>query len=103
LGLVRSYWRAEVEVLAWQPQFEIVHRRIIPAAQARHLVRDPDEVATRISQRALIEAHPDSWQSPMAIRSLNSLRLGPPAGLRTRPDLRRYSEASPGGRPLAHF
>ena len=57
LVLVRSYWRAEVEVLAWQPQFEIVHRRIIPAAQARHLVRDPDEVATRVSQRALIEAY----------------------------------------------
>jgi 8-oxo-dGTP pyrophosphatase MutT (NUDIX family) len=57
LVLVRSYWRAEVEVLAWQPQFEIVHRRIIPAAQARYHVRDPDEVATRISHRALIEAH----------------------------------------------
>jgi 8-oxo-dGTP pyrophosphatase MutT (NUDIX family) len=57
LVLVRSYWRTEVEVLAWQPQFEIVHRRIIPAAQARHYVRDPDDVATRISQRALIEAH----------------------------------------------
>ena len=57
LVLVRSYWRAEVEVLAWQPQFEIVHRRMIPATQARHQVRDPDEAAARISQRALIEAH----------------------------------------------
>ena len=57
LVLVRSYWRTAVEVLAWQPQFEIVHRRMIPAAQARHQVRDPDEAAARISQRALIEAH----------------------------------------------
>jgi hypothetical protein len=57
LVLVRSYWRAEVEVLAWQPQFEIVHRRMIPATQARHQVRDPDEAAARISQRALIQAH----------------------------------------------
>lgn len=56
LVLVRSYWRAEVEVLAWEPRFEVVHRRIVPAAQARQWVQDPDEVATRISQRALVEA-----------------------------------------------
>jgi 8-oxo-dGTP pyrophosphatase MutT (NUDIX family) len=56
VGLFRSYWRAEVEVLAWEPRFEIAHRRIVPAVQARESVRDPDEVATRISLRALIEA-----------------------------------------------
>ena len=56
LVLLRSYWRAEVEVLPWQPEFEIVHRRIVPVAHAREYVRDPVEVATRISLRALIEA-----------------------------------------------
>jgi hypothetical protein len=54
--LVRSYWRAEVEILAWEPQFEVAHRRIVQATEARNWVRDPDEVATRISQRALVEA-----------------------------------------------
>jgi 8-oxo-dGTP pyrophosphatase MutT (NUDIX family) len=34
LVLVRSMWRAEVRVEAWQPQFEITHRRLVPAAEA---------------------------------------------------------------------
>jgi 8-oxo-dGTP pyrophosphatase MutT (NUDIX family) len=54
--LVRSYWRAEVEILAWEPLFEVVHRRIVQSTEARKWVRDPDEVATRISQPALVEA-----------------------------------------------
>jgi 8-oxo-dGTP pyrophosphatase MutT (NUDIX family) len=56
LVLVRSYWRAEVEILAWEPQFEVEHRRIVSAAQATEYLRDPDMVATRISLRALVEA-----------------------------------------------
>jgi 8-oxo-dGTP pyrophosphatase MutT (NUDIX family) len=56
LVLVRSYWRAEVDVLPWEPRFEIVHRWIVPAAQARECVRDPDEAATRVSMRAMVEA-----------------------------------------------
>lgn len=31
LVLVRSVWRGEVEMLPWAPQFEIGHRRIVPA------------------------------------------------------------------------
>ncbi|HEY3607475.1 MAG TPA: NUDIX domain-containing protein [Pseudonocardiaceae bacterium] len=54
--LVRSYWRADVVIQPWEPLFEIRHRRIVPAASATLVVRDPDEVATRISHRALIEA-----------------------------------------------
>jgi ADP-ribose pyrophosphatase YjhB (NUDIX family) len=54
--LVRSYWLAEVRILPWQPEFEIQHRRIVPAAAASDHVRDPDEVATRISHRALTVA-----------------------------------------------
>ena len=51
LVLVRSYWRAAVEVMPWQPEFEIVHRQIVPAAQAGEYVRDPDDVATLVSLR----------------------------------------------------
>jgi hypothetical protein len=40
----------------WNPQFEIAHRRIVPAAKAGEYVRDPDDAATRISMRALAEA-----------------------------------------------
>lgn len=32
LVLVRSFWRAEVVLGAWEPQFEITHRRVVPAA-----------------------------------------------------------------------
>ncbi|MEV0733629.1 NUDIX domain-containing protein [Polymorphospora sp. NPDC050346] len=56
LVLVRSYWWAEVELLPWQPRFEITHRRIIPVTEATDVVRDPDEAATRIALRALDEA-----------------------------------------------
>lgn len=56
LVLVRSYWRADVEVCPWQPRFEIRHRRVVAATEALLHVRDPDEAATRISHRALLEA-----------------------------------------------
>jgi ADP-ribose pyrophosphatase YjhB (NUDIX family) len=56
LVLVRSYWRADVTVLPWEPRFEIKHRKVIAVADAWSLVRDPDEVATRLSHRALAEA-----------------------------------------------
>ncbi len=29
LVLVRSFWRAEVELAAWKPRFEIPHRRVL--------------------------------------------------------------------------
>ena len=31
LVLVRSMWRAEVELAAWKPQFEIAYRNVVPA------------------------------------------------------------------------
>lgn len=33
LVLVRSAWRAEVELLPWEPRFEIAHRRVVPATE----------------------------------------------------------------------
>ena len=53
--LVRSIWRAEVELLPWEPRFEIAHRRVVPADELRpHLwMEDGFE---RIYQRALMEA-----------------------------------------------
>jgi 8-oxo-dGTP pyrophosphatase MutT (NUDIX family) len=34
LTLVRSFWRADVLLDAWEPQFEITHRQLMPAAEA---------------------------------------------------------------------
>ena len=53
--LVRSIWRAEVELLPWNPRFEIPHRRIVPADEvSAHLwMEDGFE---RIYHRALVEA-----------------------------------------------
>jgi ADP-ribose pyrophosphatase YjhB (NUDIX family) len=31
--LVRSIWRADVELQAWEPRFEIQHRRLVPARE----------------------------------------------------------------------
>jgi 8-oxo-dGTP pyrophosphatase MutT (NUDIX family) len=56
LVLVRSYWLAEVAIGPWKPQFEIEHRKVVPAVEATTHVRDPEAVATRISMRALAEA-----------------------------------------------
>jgi ADP-ribose pyrophosphatase YjhB (NUDIX family) len=53
--LVRSIWRADVELLRWQPRFEITHRRIVPAAEVlSHLWME--EGFALIYMRALIEA-----------------------------------------------
>jgi ADP-ribose pyrophosphatase YjhB (NUDIX family) len=56
LVLVRSFWRAQVNIEPWQPEFEIPYRRVVPAARARDFLREPDTTATRISLRALAEA-----------------------------------------------
>lgn len=38
LILVRSIWRAEVELLEWRPEFEINRRKVVCAAEARALL-----------------------------------------------------------------
>jgi ADP-ribose pyrophosphatase YjhB (NUDIX family) len=54
LILVRSVWRAEVELGAWDPQFEIRHRRLASPEQLRRLpVGGPNAPFVR---RALREA-----------------------------------------------
>jgi len=40
LILVRSLWLAEVDLLAWQPHWEMVERQPFPVAEALNLVRD---------------------------------------------------------------
>ncbi len=40
LVLVRSLWRAEVELAPWEPRFEIPHRRVVAATEVwDHLAR----------------------------------------------------------------
>ncbi len=55
LVLVRSIWRAEVELMSWEPRFEIAHRRIVPSAELMlHLWME--EGFEPIYHRALVEA-----------------------------------------------
>ena len=54
-ALVRSVWRAEVELLKWEPRFEIPHRQVVPAADLlSHLWME--EGFAPIYYRALKEA-----------------------------------------------
>ena len=53
--LVRSFWRADVTTNAWEPQFEIAHRRLLPPDQVLGCVTTRDGV-TAMTWRALIEA-----------------------------------------------
>jgi hypothetical protein len=55
LVLVRSIWRAEVELMPWEPRFEIAHRRVVPANELlSHLWMEDGMEA--IFHRALTEA-----------------------------------------------
>ena len=55
LVLVRSFWRAEVQLAAWEPKFEVAHRRVVPVnARPAHLWMG-DGFAP-IFQRAFAEA-----------------------------------------------
>lgn len=55
LVLVRSLWRAEVEVEPWKPRFEITHRRLVPAAAAFACLTLPAELRP-LHRRAFAEA-----------------------------------------------
>jgi ADP-ribose pyrophosphatase YjhB (NUDIX family) len=55
LVLVRSIWLAWVELMPWEPRFEIAHRRVVPAAELlKHLWME--EGFEPIYHRALVEA-----------------------------------------------
>jgi len=55
LVLVRSIWRADVDLLAWQPEHEIPFRRVVPAPDlAEHLWMEPG--AEPVYARAAHEA-----------------------------------------------
>lgn len=66
--LVRSLWRAEVSVEPWEPQFEITHRRLVPAAEAFACLALPAGLRP-LRRRAFTEAglvtdHGDVGDSP---------------------------------------
>lgn len=55
LVLVRSVWRAAVELMPWEPRFEIAHRRVVPATELlSHL--SMDDGVEPIFYRGLTEA-----------------------------------------------
>lgn len=57
LVLVRSFWRAEVELAPWEPQFEIPHRRVFPKADVPDLLaKDHMDGSAPILIRAFHEA-----------------------------------------------
>lgn len=42
LVLVRSIWRGTVDLLPWEPRFEVRHRRLVPGSEVlRHIDIDP--------------------------------------------------------------
>jgi ADP-ribose pyrophosphatase YjhB (NUDIX family) len=53
--IVRSVWRADVELGPWEPKFEITHRRLVPVADVLDVLTI-DDAYVRIVSRALIEA-----------------------------------------------
>ncbi len=55
LVLVRSVWRAEVELMPWEPRFEIAHRRVVPANELLSHLR-MEQGFEPIYHRALAEA-----------------------------------------------
>lgn len=55
LVIVRSLWRADVDLLAWEPQFEVLHRRLVAYDDALSAL-GVDAGLDRIICRALLEA-----------------------------------------------
>jgi hypothetical protein len=53
LVLVRSFWRAEVTLEPWVPQFEIVARQVVPPAELLSRLPQP---YLPLLRRALVEA-----------------------------------------------
>jgi ADP-ribose pyrophosphatase YjhB (NUDIX family) len=58
--LVRSIWRADVEVLPWAPQHEIPYRTIVPAAELPHRL-DMEPGFEPLYARAAAEAGLVRW------------------------------------------
>lgn len=56
LVLVSSFWRADVRIDPWEPEFEIEHRRIVPCSAAARYVVGSDGAVDLIHLRALVEA-----------------------------------------------
>ncbi len=57
LVLVRSLWRAEVELAPWEPRFEIPHRRVVAATEVRDylaLAGHPARIISRLLHEAAI-------------------------------------------------
>ena len=55
--IVRSMWRAAVELQPWEPQFEIAERLVIPAAEVRDRLAYPKSAGmARFTARMLVEA-----------------------------------------------
>ena len=56
LVLVRSMWRAEVELADWDPRFEIQYRRVVTPRQAEHALGLATHPFAPVIRRAFHEA-----------------------------------------------
>jgi ADP-ribose pyrophosphatase YjhB (NUDIX family) len=56
LVLVRSQWRAEVELGDWKPEFEVSHRRVVPVSEWRDNISMDDARWMPIFERFFAEA-----------------------------------------------
>jgi ADP-ribose pyrophosphatase YjhB (NUDIX family) len=54
--LVRSMWRADVRLDRWEPRFEIVHRRLVPAGEALAALTAVEAEMAPIYRRMFVEA-----------------------------------------------
>jgi ADP-ribose pyrophosphatase YjhB (NUDIX family) len=62
LVLVRSFWRAEVGLLPWEPRFEVLHRRVVLPAEVAQQITISEGLVRPVS-RALQEAGLSTYDS----------------------------------------
>ena len=73
--IVRSVWRAEVELRPWKPQFEMTDRLVIPSLDVWNRLTMPEsESMARINARMLVEAGIPPSPSGLTLASLHRLR-----------------------------
>jgi hypothetical protein len=64
LVLVRSIWLAQVTLLVWKPEFEISHRKVVPAEQAISQAAPPDDQIP-FWRRVFVEAKLVAFGEPL--------------------------------------
>jgi ADP-ribose pyrophosphatase YjhB (NUDIX family) len=64
LVLVRSIWRADVQLKPWEPRFEMSHRRLVPADEALRLTIVAEPRMAPFYRRFFLEADLPAADAP---------------------------------------